>query len=323
MLRERALAAITLGILLAGLAACAGAASPNATPQAPLALVPGASSGYNFTTIDDQADPTFNEILGINDGATLTGFYGSGSKSDPSIGYIVLPPYGQNNFRKESYPSAVDTELTGLNDKRTFVGFYRDSQNDILGTVLVSGIWTNYKHPGGKPKGKSVTELLGVNSSDIAVGFYTNSAGVNEPFTLNIVTDKYSSLSPPGGNNAVATSIDGRGDIVGYLQKSGHSVGFLLHQGTYTELSYPGATDTKFLGVTVYDEIVGSYVASSGATHGFLLVSPFRKSIAWQTIDEPNAVGTTVITGINHTGDIAGYYVDSAGNTNGFFASKK
>jgi hypothetical protein len=323
MLNERAFGAITLGALLAGLAACASPASPSASPQAPLARTPDTSSGYTFQTVDNQVDPTFNEILGINDGAKLTGFYGSGSASDPSVGYIVVAPYGQNNFRKESYPGAVDTELTGLNDKRTFVGFFRDSQNNILGTVLVGGIWTNYKHPNGMPKGKSVTELLGVNSADIAVGFYTDATGVKEPFTLDIATNKYQALSPPGGDNAVATSISGRGDIVGYLQKNGHAVGFLLRQGTYTEFAYPGATDTKFLGVTVYDQIVGSYAGSSGANHGFLLTNPLKESIAWQRIDEPNAVGTTVITGINQSGDIVGYYVDSAGNTNGFFASRK
>jgi hypothetical protein len=320
---ERAFAAVALGMLLAGPAACAGPGSPSASPPAPLARVhPDASSGYTFETVDDQAS-TFNEILGINDGAKLTGYYGSGSSSDPSVGYIVVAPYGQNNFRKESYPGAVGTELTGLNDKRTFVGFYKDTQNDILGTVLVGGIWSNYKHPRGMPKGKSVTELLGVNSSDIAVGFYTNSSGVNEAFTLDIPTGKYRPISPPTGNNAVAMSISGRGDIVGYVQKSGHSIGFLLRQGTYTEFSYPGATDTKFLSVTVYDQIVGSYVGSSGGTHGFLLTNPLKESIAWQRIDEPYAAGTTVITGINQSDDIVGYYVGSAGNTDGFFASRK
>ncbi|HEY6326226.1 MAG TPA: hypothetical protein VIW73_06920 [Candidatus Cybelea sp.] len=323
MLNERAFAAITLGTLLAGLAACAGPATTSASAPAPLAPMPAVSPGYNFMTVDNQTDPKFNEILGINDGAKLTGFYGSGSASDPSTGYIVVAPYGQNNFRKESYPGAVDTELAGLNDKRTFVGFFRDSQNNVLGAVFVGGIWTNYKHPNGMPKGKSVTELLDVDSADIAVGFYTNSSGVKEPFTLDIMTNKYQALSPPGGDNAVATSITGHGDIVGYLQKSGHAVGFLLRRGTYTELAYPGATDTKFLGVTVYDQIVGSYSNSSGATHGFLLTNPLKESIAWQRIDEPNAVGTTVITGINQSGDIVGYYVDSAGNTNGFFASRK
>ncbi len=322
MLTERPFATVTLA-LLATLAACSGAGSPSAPPAtASLARPPGASSGFTFTTVDDQAD-SFNEVLGINDGAKLTGFYGSGSSSDSSVGYIVVAPYGQNNFRPESYPGALDTELTGLNDKRTFVGFYRDSQNDVRGLVLVGGIWTNYKHPHGMPKGKSVTELLGVNNSDIAVGFYTDSSGVNEAFTLDILTGHYRPLSPPGGDNAVATSISGRGDIVGYLQKQGHSVGFLLRRGAYTEFSYPGATDTKFLGVTVYDQIVGLYSGSSGATHGFLLTNPLKVSIAWQQIDEPGAVGTTVVTGINQSDDIVGYYVDSAGHTNGFFASRK
>jgi len=322
MLTERGFVAVTLGALLAGLAACAGPASPSTSPPAPLAEVPEASSGYTFQTVDDNAS-NFNEILGINDGAKIVGFYGSGASSDPSVGYIVVAPYGQTNFRKESYPGALDTELTGLNDKRTFVGFYKDTENDILGAVLVGGIWTSYKHPHGMPKGKSVTELLGVNNSDTAVGFYTDASGVNEAFTLDVLTGKYRPISPPGANGAVASSISGRGDIVGYLQKNGHAVGFLLRQGTYTELSYPGATDTEFLGVTVYDRIVGSYGGSSGATHGFLLTNPLKSSITWERIDAPYAQGTTVVTGINQSDDIVGYYVGSGGTTNGFFASRQ
>ncbi len=318
---ERAFAACIFGSLLPALTAC-GAGSSNMTAASPGERAP-ATSGYTFTTVDDAADTSFNEILGINDGAKLVGFYGSGSASDPSVGYIVVAPYTQNNFRTESYPGAQDTELAGLNDKATFVGFYRDTQNDVRGLVFVDGIWTNYKHPRGMPKGKSVTELLGINGSDTAVGFYTDRSGVNEAFTLDILTNKYRPLFPPSGNNAVATGISGRGDIVGYLEKgSGQLVGFLLRKGTYTELSYPGATDTKFLGVTVYDQIVGSYTDSSGGMHGFLLTNPLKPSISWEQIVEPDAAGTTVVTGINQSGDLVGYYVDSAGNTNGFFASR-
>ncbi|MBV8344906.1 MAG: hypothetical protein JO190_07955 [Candidatus Eremiobacteraeota bacterium] len=324
---ERAFAAGIPAAVLAALTACAGPGS-DVPSAAPLAHARSAayeratgSSGFNFMTVDDPADPSFNEILGVNDGSKLVGFYGSGSASDPSEGYIVVSPFGSTNFREEAYPGAADTELTGLNDKKTFVGFFRRMNNDIRGLVLVSGIWNNYKHPRGMPRGKSVTELLGVNSSDLAVGYYKDSSGVNEAFTLDIPSGTYHPLSPPGGNNSIATGISGRGDIVGYLQKSGHSVGFLLRKGSYTEFSYPSATDTKFLGVTVYDQIVGSYTESSGATHGFLLTNPLKPSIAWKQIDEPNAAGTTVVTGINQSDDIAGYYVDSSGNTNGFFAT--
>ena len=193
------------------------------------------------------------------------------------LGYVVDPPYQQTNFRSYNYPNALDSQVTGLNDKKTVVGFYRDAKNNVRGFVNVSGIWSNYRHPRGLGEGKSVTELLGVNNSDVAVGFYTNSSGVNEAFSLNLVTGKYHAIDPPGGTNAVATSIAGRGDIVGYLEKSSQHVGFLLRLGTFTEFTYPGATDTKFLGVTVYDQIVGSYVASGGSTHGFLLTEPLTR----------------------------------------------
>lgn len=322
---ERALGAGIIGTLLVALTACA-AAGPSARTTLGSAPaydgVPGAS-GFTYTTVDDEVDPSFNEILGIDDGARLVGFYGSGSASDPSVGYIVSPPYQQNDFRKEAYPGGVDTELTGISDKKTIVGFYRDTDNDVNGLIFVGGIWTNVKHPHGMPKGQSVTELLGVNTSNVAVGFYTDSSGVNEAFTLDLATGKYRSIDPPGGNNAVATSIDGRGDVVGYLEKHGHFVGFLVRKGSYTEFSYPGATDTKFLGVTVYDQIVGAYSGSSGTTRGFLLTNPLKRSISWERIEEPSAAGTTVVTGINQGDDIVGYYVDSAGNTNGFFASRK
>jgi hypothetical protein len=71
----------------------------------------------------------------------------------------------------------------------------------------------------------------------------------------------------------------------------------------------------------VHDQIVGSYVDSAGATHGFLLTNPLEESISWQPIDEPNAAGLTVTTGINQHDQIVGYYVDGSGNTNGFLAT--
>jgi hypothetical protein len=325
---ERAFAAGFLGLLVPLLTACStlGSSSTPSTALRPASSprfgsARNASFTFKFTTIDDQTNPIFNEILGLNDGGKLAGFYGNGSVSNPNQGYVVDPPYQQTNFRSYNYPNASDTQVTSLNDKKTVVGFYRDAKNNVRGFVNVEGIWTNYRHPHGLGEGKSVTELLGVNSSDLAVGFYTNASGVNEAFSLNLVTGKVHAIDPPGGTNAVATSIAGRGDIVGYFEKNSQLVGFLLRLGTFTEFTYPGATDTKFLGVTVYDQIVGSYVDSGGSTHGFLLTEPLKPSIAWQQVDEPNAVGTSVVSGINQSDDIAGYYVDSAGNTNGFFAT--
>ena len=58
----------------------------------------------------------------------------------------------------------------------------------------------------------------------------------------------------------------------------------------------------------------------SGASHGFVVSNPLTQA-KWQSIDDPNGIGTTVVNGINDKGDLVGFYVDAAGNTDGFLAS--
>ena len=88
-------------------------------------------------------------------------------------------------------------------------------------------------------------------------------------------------------------------------------------------LGFPYAVSTQFLGITVDDRIVGSFVDASGNTHGFLLMHPFFEGITWQQIDDPDAAGVTVATGINLHTDIVGWYVDGHGTHHGFLATPK
>jgi len=43
--------------------------------------------------------------------------------------------------------------------------------------------------------------------------------------------------------------------------------------------------------------------------HGFLLSSPLHRA-RWQTIDDPNGIGTTTINGLNDNAALVGFYVD-------------
>jgi hypothetical protein len=63
-------------------------------------------------------------------------------------------------------------------------------------------------------------------------------------------------------------------------------------------------------------DIAGSYIDSSGNTHGFVLSKG-----KFTTIDVPGAV-LTEASGINPRGDIVGDYIDSSGNDHGFLLSK-
>lgn len=85
------------------------------------------------------------------------------------------------------------------------------------------------------------------------------------------------------------------------------------------EYACTGSTFTQALGVNNLGQVVGVYNDSAGKMHGFL-VSNLLKQAQWQSIDDPNGVGTTTINGLNNNGDLVGFYVDSAGNTDGFLA---
>src|SRR5215467_2276055 len=56
-------------LLLAAAPAFAATASHHAT----------ATRSFTFTTLDKQADPTFNQLLGINGHNVIAGYFGSGA----------------------------------------------------------------------------------------------------------------------------------------------------------------------------------------------------------------------------------------------------
>ncbi|HYL27745.1 MAG TPA: hypothetical protein VEW74_07905, partial [Candidatus Nitrosotalea sp.] len=79
-------------------------------------------------------------------------------------------------------------------------------------------------------------------------------------------------------------------------------------------------TDTEALAVNWQDQIVGSYIDSLGATHAFVLTNPLNQP-NWQSVDEPKALGLTVLTSIQDHDYMVGYYLDGSGKINGFLAT--
>ena len=84
---------VASGLLATGALALASSASASTLPP-----------GYSFTTLDNAHDPTFNQLLGINDEGTIAGYFGSGMPGHPNKGYVLLPPYGQGRLRQRELP---------------------------------------------------------------------------------------------------------------------------------------------------------------------------------------------------------------------------
>jgi hypothetical protein len=63
--------------------------------------------------------------------------------------------------------------------------------------------------------------------------------------------------------------------------------------------------------------VVGFYQDSTMASHGFVYNTMTNK---WQSVDDPNGIGTTVVNGTNDKHQLVGFWGTSPNNT-GFVAT--
>ncbi len=309
--------AATLSLLMLILAAC------GVTPtQASFSLTSSQSQhnqqSYSFKTLDNQVDPTFNQLLGINDNGKIAGYFGSGASGHPNKGYTLSSPYNQQNYTNENFPGSVQTQVTAINGDGNTAGFWVDGNGNNFGFIDWHNHFTSYRDP--QTGTGTVNQLLGLNNGGTAVGFYTDTHNVNHAYELNSKNGRFTALVPPHSVSVTATSINNNGDVAGfYTDAHGNTYGFLLKGHSFSEFSFPHSTNTQPFGLNNNDQIVGVYVDSAKNMHGFL-VSHVWEHASFQSIDDPNGVGTTTVNGINDHGYLVGFYVDGNGNTDGFLA---
>lgn len=314
-----------------------------------------ATISYTFTTVDDSAG-TNNRITGINDNSEIIGAYYSAGSIQIGNSYVSQPYNGSYaTFTLNNWPDAHPkngsggTYMTSLATTVNYTqpvaaGYAYDpgglpgggggSEFGVWGVADNQGLWTLIKlHTGQKPSGCIGTELNGINAAGYSVGEY------GDP-TDSCLMRAFEELPGGGAKNfapasprpyvSVATGIDDGLNVVGWLQVSKSSAttkgwygypfginGCKTKPYCYTVLTYNNkGYSTQLLGINATSSVVGSYI-QSGVTHGLLLTSPTNNP-SWQTIDEPNAKGITVVNGINDGGDICGWYNDSSGNLHGF-----
>ena len=283
---------------------------------------------YQFRTLNNKRDLTFNQLLGINKQGIIAGYFGSGAQGHPNKGYLLFPPYHQNDYLNKNFPHSVQTQVTGLNDRGVTVGFWSDmnnanQMNDNFGFVKINGHFRNVNFtPTEGPSSPPVNQLLGVNDHDIAVGFATDANGNNHGYTYNVATKKFREITITGSSNLTTAAINNHGDIAGFYANPADQLtdGFVLAGNSVTTLAFPGATMTQALGINDSDEVVGVYQLGSGSSatmHGFTW-TPLH---GFQTVDDPHGKGTTTINGINDQGRLVGFYVDGKGNTDGMLAT--
>ena len=223
--------------------------------------------------------------------------------------------------------------MTGLNDTGVTVGFWSTQNhasqvNNNFRFYFRRGHYHEVNFPAQGTASPPVDQLLGVNDSDLAVGFYVNKQGDGRGYKYSIKSGRFSRVLLPGlhnlskGTSLTATAINDAGAIAGfYSVNGGNTIGFVKTAGGHvTKLARHGASMTQPFGINDRGEVVGAYTTGSGSnamTHGFT----WTRGHGFTTVDDPHGIGTTLINGVNDGGDLVGFYTDSAGNTDGFLAT--
>jgi len=173
-----------------------------------------------------------------------------------------------------------------------------------------------------------VNQLLGINDSGMAVGFYVDGNDNAQGYLYNIFTLAFTPVTLPasfGAAQTTAAGINNAGTIAGFfVDGNDNTHGFVGSGSTFTQLDYPNSQGTSAFGLNNVGQVVGTYVDANGVNQGFIY---FTSTKAWQTVTPAAAsataafgVGGTFINGINDFGTVVGFYSDGT-NVNGFYGT--
>lgn len=237
-------------------------------------------------------------------------------------------------FKKINVPfaGATDTDANGVNNDGDVVGNWDvrpvgcSNGGVDHGYVLSEGKFIMLPDPPNQTGGP---DFNAINDEDDVVGVLTpvppTPKNGNRGFLLD---DGVYTLIDCGKDQTEANGINDDGDIVGectdFSPPAYHEHGFLLRDGTFYLIDYPGAgcDGTVAYGINANGDIAGTYSDANCNEHGFV-VKDFPEEPKWQTVDVPGAANTKVAA-INDNDGLAGTISDATDNINlGFKATTK
>jgi uncharacterized membrane protein len=216
------------------------------------------------------------------------------------------------DFTTFDVPGASTTLALDINAGGVIVGRYATAGKTHGFLRSKAGEFTTIDFPGAV-----FTTVNGIDRHGDIVGTYSLPASATVRHGYLRKNGQFTSIDPPGSNLTTANGINDRGDIVGRfctlaacvpLPGNGDFHGFLLREGRYTTIDFPGSRETNAFKITNRRQIVGGYGTPDGKELPFVFRHGKFTSIALpgaKPISQDNG-------GINARGDIVGVYCDGA-----------
>jgi hypothetical protein len=263
------------------------------------------AGSFTVQTVQFPTDPTFTQLLGINNSGTIAGFHGAVTAQ----GFTLVLP---NNFTTENFPGSAQTMVTGINQNGDTVGIYMDGAGNTHGFTDIGGTFTTVDDPASTV----FNQGLGINNTDETVGYFApTQAGTTGQIAYSQFGGSFTNINAllPANFNSQGVGVNNAGNIVGfYMPTATTSIGFLDLGGVISTIDPFGSTFTQALGVNNLGEIVGFYVDGIGVQHGYVDIGG-----VFSSFDPAGSVNTT-INGLNDKGQIVGFYTDVNDNVIGF-----
>jgi len=265
---------------------------------------------YTFQTINYPGD-TFTQLLGIDNFDIIAGYHGA----TVNKGFTLV--LSSKTFTNENFPGSAQTQVIGINNPPPkTVGFYIDSLGKTHGFTDYKGSFLKVDYPG-----TPFNQLLGQNDAGQAAGYYSTKAdgtGPDHAYIYDEFGGVFELFNIPGSSSAQATGINKAGNVSGFfVDAKGVNHGWVLIAGHLEILNFPGSTGTQALGLNNNGLVVGLYTDTAGHTHGFVYTESTK---AFQSVDDPDGIGTTVVNGINDNGKLVGFF-GTAPTNSGFVAT--
>ena len=160
-----------------------------------------------FTRIDNPVDPTFNQLLGINNAGVISGYFGSGLAGHPNQAYTIAPPY--TAFVADNLPGATQTQPTAITANGATAGFWSATNTGTdanFGYIREANGFTylTVNNPLGAGS-RYVNQLLGMNNANIAVGFYFDANDLPQGYAYTVKSGVFTPVTVQGASSTVAT----------------------------------------------------------------------------------------------------------------------
>jgi hypothetical protein len=168
------------------------------------------------------------------------------------------------------------------------------------------------------------TDSYGVNNAGVIAGDYVDSKSVQHAMILagtKLTTVNNKSCQSTGGATGSISffGINSAGVAVGWCisTKTGLDESFTYSKGKFTAVNFPKSDGTQATGINDKGDVVGLYLDTAGAEHGFV-----KRGTKYTSIDVKGDTSADAY-GINNAGDITVFAINSSGDYDSFIYNGK